>query len=82
MSADSFLKRLDKVGEALSNRPAVYRRGVDDFDTARRVAFIIGRSQRPGATVQEVEQAHAIAASLGYADIPSSKQMTHPFDFG
>jgi len=82
LSAEQFLKRLDKVGEALSNRPVSVRRERDDFDLARRVTFTIARGHRPGATAQEAEQAFAIAAALGYADIASAKQITHPFDFG
>jgi len=57
LSADHFLKRLDKIGEALGNRPVAYRRGMDEFQLARCIAFIIARGQSAFATADDVKQA-------------------------
>jgi hypothetical protein len=65
LSADALARRLDKVSDLLASRPTLTVRGVSDFDTARRAAFIIGRANRPGASAQEVYQAAVMSSLIG-----------------
>lgn len=68
MSADHFLKRLDRVGEALGNRPVAYRRGLDDFRLIQCLAFIISRGQQPDATPEHKAEARYHITQLGLQD--------------